>query len=360
MSRPYDLDRTVRLVINCVLVAGAVWLVSLLSGVLLPFLVGCLIAYMFEPFVQFNRGLLRLRGRGVATFVTLFEMVFFTAVACYFVVPVVADECGQLADMLKTYAESSHTTIPFVPESVHDFLKKNVDFEQIASRLSRDQWVKMAEEGATAVWSLITSSVSFLLSMFSWLIVLLYVVFIMLDYDRISRGFRRAVPPKYRRTVFAIGRDVKDAMNHYFRGQALVAFIVGILFSIGFLIVGLPMAIILGLTIGVLNMVPYLQLVSFIPTTVLCLIYSAGTGIPFWTLFWECFAVYCIVQVIQDMVLTPHIIGKAMSMNPALIFLSLSVWGSLLGFIGLIIAIPLTTLMLSYYNKYVIEGGGQP
>lgn len=360
MSRkPYNLDRTVRLVINCVLAAGAIWLLSILSGVLLPFLVGCLIAYMFEPFVQFNRSLLKLRGRAVATFVTLFEMVLLFGLACYFVAPVVANECSQLADMLKKYADGSDTAIPFVPDSVHEFLKKNVDFEHLAAKLSRDQWVNMAEEGASAVWSLISTSVTFLLDLFSWAIVVLYVVFIMLDYDRISRGFRRAVPPKYRRVVFGIGHDVKVAMNQYFRGQALVAFIVGILFSIGFSIVGLPMAIILGLFIGVLNMVPYLQLVSFIPTTVLCLIYSAGTGIPFWTLFWECVAVYCIVQMLQDLVLTPRIIGKAMALNPALIFLSLSVWGSLLGFVGLIIAIPLTTLMIAYYNKYII-GDDEP
>jgi predicted PurR-regulated permease PerM len=64
-------------------------------------------------------------------------------------------------------------------------------------------------------------------------------------------------------------------------------------------------------------------------------------------------AVYVIVQVIQDFVLTPKIMGKAMGLNPAIILLSISVWGSLLGFIGLIIALPLTTLLISYYNRYI-------
>ncbi|MDE5744097.1 MAG: AI-2E family transporter, partial [Paramuribaculum sp.] len=160
---------------------------------------------------------------------------------------------------------------------------------------------------------------------------------------------------------------IKESMNHYFRGQALVAFIVGILFSIGFLIIGLPMAVALGLFIGLLNMVPYLQLISIIPAGVLCLVYAVGGGGDFWTIFWECIAVYCIVQVIQDLFLTPKIMGKAMGLNPALILLSLSVWGSLLGLIGLIIALPLTTLLLAYYDRYVIlraenegdESGGE-
>lgn len=352
--QPYNLDRTVRLVINCVLFAGAIWLVNTLKGVLLPFCVGCLIAYIFEPFVQFNRELLKLRGRVIATIVTLFEVVFFFSVFCYFFIPMVVHESAQMASMLKAYATSQHS-IPFVPESIHAFLRRHLDFEFLASKLSRNEWVGMIEDGLSASWSVITGSISILMSVFSWAVVLLYVVFIMIDYERISRGFRHLVMPKYRKTVFRIAHDVKVSMNRYFRGQALVSFIVGILFSIGFLIIGLPMAVVLGMFIGLLNMVPYLQLVSLIPTILICLICSVSSDISFWTLFWEAMAVYIIVQVIQDLILTPRIIGKAMSMNPAIIFLSLSVWGTLLGLIGLIIAIPLTTLLLSYYDRYVIK-----
>ncbi len=352
----YDLDRTVRLVINCVIFLGVLWLVNTLKGVLLPFLIGCLIAYLLEPFVQFNRELLNLKGRAVAVFVTLFEMSFFFTALCYFIVPLVAHESSQMAEMLKTY--SSHGgDIPFVPEGVHDFLRRNLDFNLIASKLTRDEWTRMIEETLSASWTVITGSISILMSVFSWVIVVLYVVFVMLDYDRISRGFRRMVMPKYRRVVFRIGHDVKVSMNRYFRGQALVAFIVGVLFSIGFLIIGLPMAIVLGMFIGLLNMVPYLQLVSLIPTVILCIVSAVGGQAEFWTLFWEAIAIYVIVQAIQDLVLTPRIIGKAMSLNPALIFLSLSIWGTLLGMIGLIIAIPLTTLLLAYYDEYIIRVG---
>lgn len=349
----YDLDRTVRLVINCVIFVGVIWLVNILKGVLLPFCVGCLIAYLFEPFVRFNRQLLNLKGRVIATFVTLFEMTFFFVAACYFVVPMIIHESAQMAALLKNYTRTDFS-IPFLPNELHEFLRNNVDFELIARKLSHEEWMKMLEEGVSASWQVISSSIGLIMSLFSWVIVFLYVVFIMIDYDKISRGFRRMVMPKYRRIVFKIGRDVKHSMNQYFRGQALVALCVGILFSIGFLIIGLPMAIVLGMFIGLLNMVPYLQLISLIPATLICIVVSVGGQASFWTLFWEMIAVYCIVQLIQDFVLTPKIIGKAMSLNPALIFLSLSIWGTLLGFIGLIIAIPLTTLLLAYYDEYFI------
>lgn len=83
---------------------------------------------------------------------------------------------------------------------------------------------------------------------------------------RILCGFQRMIPQNNRPMLVSIGNDIEESMNRYFRGQALVAGLVGILFSIGFLIVGLPLAIVLGLFIGVLNMVPYLQLIGIIPT----------------------------------------------------------------------------------------------
>lgn len=147
----------------------------------------------------------------------------------------------------------------------------------------------------------------------------------------------------------------KQGRKLYSVANRLVCLIVGILFSIGFTIIGLPMAVVLGMFIGLLNMVPYLQLIS-IPIAILLCMVSAVTGtVPFWTLFWETMAVYIVVQALQDLIITPKVIGKAMSMNPAIIFLSLSIWGTLLGMIGLIIAIPLTTLLLSYYDEYFIQ-----
>ena len=196
---------------------------------------------------------------------------------------------------------------------------------------------------------------AFVFGAVSWLIVVLYVIFIMIDYERLMLSFRQLVPQSHRHRVFHIFDDCKIAMNRYFRGQAVIASLVGIMFSIGFVIIGLPMGVVLGLFIGMLNMVPYLQLISLPITAVLCIVYTVSPGDSFWMLIWESMAVYVVVQCIQDLILTPKIMGKAMGLNPAIILLSLSVWGSLLGFMGLIIALPLTTLLLSYYDLYVLQ-----
>ena len=147
--------------------------------------------------------------------------------------------------------------------------------------------------------------------------------------------------------------DVERAMNNYIRGQGLVALTMGILFCIGFTIIGFPMAIGLGILIGILDLVPYLHTFALIPTAFLALLKAADTGENFWVIFASAFAVFCIVQVIIDMFVTPKIMGKAMGMNPAILLLSLSVWGTLLGFIGLIIALPLTTIIMAYWKRYI-------
>lgn len=352
--QPYTFDRVVRMLIALAFLLCVIWLINILKGVLLPFFVACLIAYMFEPFVQYNRRLLKLHGRVAAIFITLFEAAFLFGLLCYFCLPMIFDEMHRMAILLRNYA-TTEINIQSLPPAIHDFLRRQVDFSRLSEVLTHQEVSSFVESALSTSWSIISGSISVILGIFSWFVVVLYVVFIMIDYDRLANGFRHMVPPKYRNVVFRVGNDLKVSMNHYFRGQALVAFIVGILFSIGFLIVGLPMAVVLGMFIGLLNMVPYLQLISIVPTTILCMVYSVGDGGDFWTVFWECIAVYAVVQVIQDMYLTPKIMGKAMGLNPAVILLSLSVWGTLLGLIGLIIALPLTTLLLSYYDHYIIR-----
>ena len=82
---------------------------------------------------------------------------------------------------------------------------------------------------------------------------------------------------------------------------------------------------------------------------------AADTGQNFWVVFGLALGLFALVQVISDMVVTPHIMGKALGLNPAILLLSLSVWGAILGFIGLIVALPLTTLLITYWKKYVTK-----
>jgi sugar (pentulose or hexulose) kinase len=131
--------------------------------------------------------------------------------------------------------------------------------------------------------------------------------------------------------------------------------IMGILFCIGFSIIDFPMAIGLGVMIGIMDLVPYLHGFGLIPAALLAGLKSAETGQSYFVVFGMVLAIFGIVQIIMDAIVVPKVMGKHMGLNPTILLLSLSVWGTLLGFIGLIIALPATTLIIAYWRRYVTK-----
>lgn len=349
-SRPYTFDRVVRILAVIAMIVGAIWLIDTLEYVLLPFCLACLIAYLLDPLVEFNRRLNRLKGRALATLLTLLEVTLFIGVICYFCVPSILNEIAQMKVLIEGYSAEG-ASVPFVPAKVHEYLNKFLSSENFKALLDSDNIEALLNKSTT----LLSASLDFLMRTLQWLLTFIYVIFILLDYEQLMRSFRMMVPPKYRKVAYKVEDDIKTNMNHYFRGQALIALCAAVFYCIGFSIVGIPLSIILGITVGVLYMIPYFQYVTLIPVAIVCLIYSMGGDGEFWTLFGECLLVYVVSQSVCDYILTPKIMGKAMGLNPAIILFSLSVWGTLLGLIGMIIALPLTTLLLAYYQQYVID-----
>lgn len=347
-------DSFIRGVIIGGIVIGALILIKRLSGVLLPFFIAWLIAYLIYPLVTFFQYRLKLKSRVVSIFCALLTLAGIGTAAFYLLVPPMIQEFGRVKDLLIEYFTNSSYGSN-VPHTLSEFLRDNIDPQFLQNLFQEKSLLDALQEAMPPLWSLVTESINLLYGIFTVFIILLYIVFILLDYESITDGWPRLLPVKYRSFVTGIMNDVKDGMNRYFRGQAFVALCVGILFSIGFLIIDFPLAIGLGLFIGVLNLVPYLQIIGFIPTVVLAILKAADTGGNFWLILAAALAVFAIVQAIQDGFIVPRVMGKITGLNPAIILLSLSIWGSLMGMLGMIIALPLTTLMLSYYQRFIIN-----
>lgn len=347
-------DSFIRMLTGIVLVGLAYFLLRRLSGVLVPFFAAWLVAYMLYPFVKFLEKKCHIKYRVLNIIIVLVALFAILTGACMLIIPPVIDECGRLKDIIVDYVTTSSTTTVITAE-IENFIKHNVDLKEITNALTIKDISSLIEEKVPQVFNIISSGVGALFGFFSFLVAVIYLFFILLDYEQISSGFIKLVPKNKRSFVSTLITDVQNGMNAYFRGQALIAFIVGILFAIGFLIIGLPLAIPLGLFIGFLNLVPYLQTVGLVPSIILALLKAHDTGQNLWVILALVAVVFLVVQSIQDMILTPRIMGGVTGLNPAVIFLSLSIWGALLGFIGLIIALPLTSLLLSYYKRYVLE-----
>ena len=354
--KPITFDSFVRGILAIAVVAGLLWLLNRLSGVLLPFFLAWLIAYLLFPLVKFFQFRCRLRYRVVAIIAAILSVSLVLGVLVWLMVPPIIEEGLRAKDMLVGYFERNITQSN-IPDMVEEFLRDHFSAEEIKALVTQEGFIQGMKEALPKVWAVISQSISVVSSFFTVTMILLYTVFILLDYEKFSHGWAELLPTRYRRYATRLVADVEEGMNKYFRGQACVALCVGVLFSIGFLIIDFPMAIGLGMFIGLLNMVPYLQLVGFVPTILLAIVKAADTGQNFWAIMLMALVVFAVVQAIQDAYLTPKIMGHVTGLNSAIILLSLSIWGSLLGMLGMVIALPLTTLLLNYYQKYIIRKG---
>jgi predicted PurR-regulated permease PerM len=353
MNNKYTFDNVIRGILWAIIITGVVMLLNRLSSVLVPFFLAWLIAYLLFPLVKFFQYSCKMKYRilGILSAFLVTGLVL-TGVFLLMIPPMV-EESFRVKDLLVEYI-GANEKVSNIPGMIQQYVRDHLSVEEIQSIVTQGGFLDAIKATVPKVWDVITQSISIVSSVFTLTMVVLYTLFILLDYEDICSGWPNLLPEKYRHFAKQLVGDVEDSMNKYFRGQAMVALCVGILFSIGFLIIGFPMAVGLGMFIGILNMVPYLQLVGLIPTVLLAIVKAADTGQNFWIILLMALAVFAVVQIIQDTFLTPKIMGHVTGLNSAIILLSLSIWGSLLGILGMIIALPMTTLLISYYQRYVI------
>ena len=345
-------DRMARWVLMAATVIAIIYLINLLGSVLLPFFVGWLLAYLLYPMVKFVQYRLHVPSRPLAIVVTMLVVGIVLAGVFYFIIPPMIEQFERLGDVLMKYLNQQSEKGDF-SAMIHEWLNQNRDRVMEFFR-SRD-FIETMKTTMPGVFSFVGRTANIIISIVASCITLLYMFFILLDYEYLTNNWVRIFPKKSRPFWISLMGDVERELNNYIRGQGLVALCMGIMFCIGFTIIDFPMAIGLGILIGIMDLVPYLHTFALIPTAFLALLKAADTGQNFWIIFGLAVLVFVVVQVITDMVTTPKIMGTAMGLNPAILLLSLSVWGTLLGFIGLIIALPLTTLLIAYYQRYVTK-----
>jgi len=366
-DRSFTFDRVVQLALFAGLAWGLVLLLDYLSDVLLPFVIGLVVAYFLDPVT--NRVQHVIKQRVLAALFTLVSITLAVSLVVWFMVPMVGNE---LADMGRTVSKmASNTELAqaakeHLPENVWEELNEILKRDDVKRYLTSDGAVQMAKDTAKkllpGVWGVLSGAANVLTFITGLLVIMLYVVFLLIDYHNMAARWRDYLPPSMRDDVSRFVEEFIQATNRYFRSQALVACCVAVLFAIGFSIIGLPLAILMGIFIGLLNMVPYLQIVGTIPCLLLAGLKALEQGDNFLGALGLVLLVFGVVQLIQETVLVSRFQGEAMGLSPAIILLSISVWGKLLGFLGLILALPLTCLGLAYYRRYLwkFEPAGEP
>lgn len=359
-SSEYNLDKIVRSIIFLAILFSIIWFVKYVSDVLLPFIISLILAYIINPIVLFFKNKLKIKNRILAVILSLLSIFSLLILFLSLFIPKIINDTKHFIELLNKFINDSNIKNKFIEYIPNDVLEKINSFiknGEIVNYLNISNINQGINIFSNKIIPLLThifsNSVNILFSSFGIIVIILYLIFLLIEYEDIQENWKKLIPIKYRKNFVMITEDVINAMNKYFKGQIAVAFLVGILFSIGFTLIGLPMGLILGLSIGLMNIIPYLQILGIFPSIFLSLMYSLETGKNFWWILFLVALVFITVQAIQDMYIYPKIMSNVTGLSTSIILLSLSIWGKILGFLGLVIAIPLTYILINYYKKYL-------
>ena len=357
-EREFTFDRVIRIIIALVIIIGSVFVLDYLSTVLIPFVIAVIIAYLMSPFISLIQRFVKKRFLAVLIGI-LFILGVVTGIA-FLIIPLIGSEVSHASELVENLFSNTDWQKQielYLPENISEKIMSFLVSGEVKSLFDENQWNDVINFGMKkilpGIGSILGYTLEVIAGIFGLLIIFLYLFFILLDFNGLISQWKGFIPPKYKNAVLGFAYDFEVAMNNYFRAQALIATFVGVLFAIGFTIIGLPMGILLGILIGFLNMIPYLQNLAIVPALFLAMLKSLETGQNFGIIIGLVLLIFIIVQAIQDGVLVPKIMGDATGLNPAIILLSLSIWGKMLGMLGLLIALPVTYLILSYYQRMI-------
>lgn len=351
----FTFDKTARTIFFILFVIAITMMIRSIWSVVLPFVLAGIFAYVLLPFVKFVQYRLRVKNRVVSVVIVFVVVLSIISTTITLLIPSVKEEINKTIDILSQYDTSGSILEMFIPKNINKYINSLNFNALIHENLTTENIIN----GTKEILNHLNNVVNGTISAFSWglvfLIGIVYFIFILVDFEKLVKGFVNLMPQSVKPTCKNILKDTDYYMNSYFRGQAIIALCVALLLSVGLNIIGLPMATVIGILIGVLNFVPYMQIFGFIPLGLMCILMSVQKGENvFWCLFLG-YGVMAIVQILQDTVITPSIMGKKMNMRPSLILFSISIWGYLLGFFGMLIALPLTMTIYSVYMKYILK-----
>ncbi|NOZ86752.1 MAG: AI-2E family transporter [Deltaproteobacteria bacterium] len=321
--------------------AGLVFLVYLLylvRGVAIPAMLGLTLAYLLHPAVD---GLTRRKvPRWLA--ITLIFMAFLLALAIFLMilVPRIDQEFRDLAGRVPQYRERIEKSL--MP-TLQEWFK--VDTAEDVKAIF-DEYLDTLKASAPQAFSAagkflgtaFSGTMSFLFALFSLLLIPVFAIYFAYDYPRIIDRAKTLVPPAKQKNVFRIASRVDRAVASFVRGQVTVVFILAGMYSIGLSMIGLEMSVFIGVTAGLLNIVPYLG----VSTGLLLGVLMSLLNFTSWWKVVGVVAVFAAGNTLDGLFITPKVVGDRVGLKPVVVIIALLAFGQLFGFLGVLIAVPAT------------------
>jgi predicted PurR-regulated permease PerM len=305
----------------------------LLSDVLLPFVAGMTLAYLLDPIARRAE---RLGiGRAVSALIVVTVVIVALVVAVMTVAPVVAEQFTAFADKLPDYVAKLQS---LVFDKSRPWLAKLIGGESDPGK-SVGTLVSQGSGFIAGFLASIWSGGRAVFSVLSLLIIAPVVAFyLLLDWDRVLVTVDGWIPLQHRSTVRGLAREIDNAIAGFVRGQAVICLILAVFYALGLTLAGLNFGFLIGLMTGLLSFIPFVgALTGFLVAAVVAI----AQFWPSWTPILMVVGVFLIGQVLEGYVLSPKLVGPKVGLHPVWMMFALLAAAYLLGFVGLLVAIPL-------------------
>jgi len=316
------------------------FLVYLLQPILMPFLVGALLAYLADPLVD------RLEARGLprmpAATIVFGVVVLVLAGLVVLLVPLVGSQIELLREWLPGMIRwAQDTALPWIEQRLEIELSDKLALDQVAATITAN-W---RETGNAAAQVLASASRSGL-ALFGWLanLALIPVVtfYLLRDWDVLVGKVRDLLPRNREPVISRLTKECDEVLGAFLRGQLLVMLSLGVIYTAGLWLLGLDLALLIGMVAGLASVVPYLGTIIGVAAALLAALFQFG---DVWYLVGVA-VVFGIGQMLEGMVLTPMLVGDRIGLHPVAVIFAVLAGGQLFGFTGVLLALPVAAVVM--------------
>ena len=316
----------------------ALFLTIQLISIVIPFILGFVFAYILDPIITYCTEDKKLNKKlSILVILMTFFTMFFLIL--YYLIPGVINQASGLIIKL----------------NVKEYFSKDIGVEKIIQSLghkypiianslenSLDTIYAFFFKFSNHLFTNIIQSGKMILSLATILLLTPILTFYFaLDMQKIINALKKLIPISYKNDVLKLFKDINTTIAKYLRGQLSVSIILGAYYTVSLFLLGIDYALVLGMFSGLSLFVPYLGIIfSFILTSIIAYIH-----LKTWSILAYLLVVYLLGHIAEGIFITPKLMGKSLNLHPLWIFLGIFVGGSLLGFFGILFAIPLTAII---------------
>ncbi|MBN2722835.1 MAG: AI-2E family transporter [Deltaproteobacteria bacterium] len=332
----------------------AVVILSMLKPLIVPLVIAFFLAYFMNPFVSWLEKFKVPRTIGIIILLLMFVLI--VTVFVMFIVPLLADQLKEFIRKIPQYSVRVKTwAVPWIEKTFNTTLPNVKEaMNSVTDRLSKDV-MAIAGQAYSPLKEVATFAMAgtyFLISVVTTIFVIPFFTFFLLrDFDSVRKIPSRLVPVRHWDWMDSLLKDLDDTMSRWLRGQVIVMVILGILYSVGYTLVGLTLSLFIGMLTGFMAFIPYVG--AFMGYLIAVLIAALDGGVS--TILWVTL-IFGVVQTLDAFFITPNVLGKSVGLNPAIVVVALMGFGLLWGFWGALVAVPfagvLNVLIRHFYTVY--------